>query len=345
MEEVVSVIVPVYNVEDKLEECITSILNQTYKNLDIILVDDGSFDSSGKLCDKYVKAHKNIRCIHKKNEGLGLARNTALEYIEGKYVVFVDSDDSIKKEMIHDMLKVVQEYHVDMVATSFIYNGTPQLSLLEKGIYKGSELRDVILTHMMGNQDGRTDDQFNVSACTKLYAASVIKNFNIRFPCERQLIWEDMAFNFDFICNCSQIYILDNAYYYYHYNENSITHTYDPDKFIKLMGMYTYLAEKIKQLDLSEQAYVRLRINFMGNIRTCFKLETLYAEQNGKCNAIRNLRKMLNSSQLQKMVREIPMKRQTLQQNIISCFIKIKSSYGVYFLSKLQNARKGGLIN
>ena len=92
-EELISVVVPVYNVEKYLERCVDSIIKQTYKNLDIILVDDGSQDNSGKICDKYKEKYNNIQVIHQKNQGLSIARNNGLAIAEGNYITFIDSDD------------------------------------------------------------------------------------------------------------------------------------------------------------------------------------------------------------------------------------------------------------
>ena len=101
----VSVIVAIYNVEKYLKQCIESIQKQTYKNLEIILVNDGSLDNCGYMCDEYLKNDSRIKVIHKKNEGLGLARNSGLEIATGKYVVFVDSDDWIDRHMIEKWLQ------------------------------------------------------------------------------------------------------------------------------------------------------------------------------------------------------------------------------------------------
>ena len=98
-EELISIIVPVYNVEEYLKECIDSIINQTYKRIEIILVDDGSTDKSGKICDDYAKIDKRIKVVHKENGGLSDARNVGISVSSGKYIAFVDSDDWVEKTM------------------------------------------------------------------------------------------------------------------------------------------------------------------------------------------------------------------------------------------------------
>ena len=111
----ISVIIPVYNVEEYLDKCVTSVLNQTYKNLEIILVDDGSPDNCPKMCDEWAKKDKRIKVVHKKNGGLSDARNSGIEVCTGEYIGFVDSDDYIDKQMYKELLKRIESTNSDMV--------------------------------------------------------------------------------------------------------------------------------------------------------------------------------------------------------------------------------------
>ena len=115
----VSIIVPVYNVEKYLRECLNSLVTQTYPNLEILLIDDGSKDSSGKICDEYAHAHKNFYAYHKKNTGLGLTRNYGLNLIKGDYVTFVDSDDYLDKNAISHLIAGLNDGKSDTVIGGF----------------------------------------------------------------------------------------------------------------------------------------------------------------------------------------------------------------------------------
>lgn len=115
----VSVIVPVYKVEKYLHRCIDSIINQTYKNLEIILVDDGSPDNCGKICDEYAEKDNRIKVIHKSNGGLSSARNAGLDVANGDYVYFVDSDDYIDTKLVEDNLNLAIEHDADMVCFNY----------------------------------------------------------------------------------------------------------------------------------------------------------------------------------------------------------------------------------
>lgn len=115
MNDLISVIVPIYNVEKYLKKCIDSIINQTYRNLEIILVDDGSPDNCGKICDDYAQKDNRIKVIHKENGGQGSARNKALDICTGNYIAFVDSDDYIENNMFKTMLKILEENDADII--------------------------------------------------------------------------------------------------------------------------------------------------------------------------------------------------------------------------------------
>ena len=114
----ISIIVPVYNVESYLKKCLESIINQTYKNIEIILIDDGSTDSSGKICDDYANKDKRIKVIHKQNGGVSDARNTALDICRGDYIGFIDSDDYIELDMYETLLKFLLNNNLDVAMCS-----------------------------------------------------------------------------------------------------------------------------------------------------------------------------------------------------------------------------------
>ena len=118
MEKLVSIIVPVYNVEKYLDQCVNSLINQTYDKIEIILVDDGSKDNSGKICDKFCEENSNMKVIHKKNEGLISARRIALEMSSGDYCVFCDSDDFLEKNALEELHNVISSKNPDLI----IYN-------------------------------------------------------------------------------------------------------------------------------------------------------------------------------------------------------------------------------
>ena len=211
--ELISVIVPVYNVESYVAECIESIQNQTYMNLEIILVNDGSTDASGDICDQYAAYDERIQVIHKENAGVSAARNTGIESANGDYIGFVDSDDYISPTMYEDMLKLMAEHDLDIIeCTAFRNNGDTNIEGCNDGSLEIFN-RDEALKMAMY-------DCF-VAVWSQLYKRRVISD--VRFPVGRK--FEDSAVSYLFIANTKRVGHINRCLYYYRLNPNSTTQT------------------------------------------------------------------------------------------------------------------------
>lgn len=339
MNELISVIIPVYNVEKYLSRCLESVLRQTYKQLEIILVDDGATDNSLEICNKYAARDERIKVFHKENEGLGLTRNYGIKKATGRYVAFIDSDDFIVDDAIQVMYEKAEETGVDLVVASSFYKNEPRIVLLEERIYEGTEVKDVLLTYMMGNLP-KSEDMLSVSAWSKLYRLDLISKYNLEFPSERKLIWEDIVFNMEYLLVCNKVYISHKSLYNYCFNGESITHQYKPNKLELVMHMYNYMYEKIEQIKLPDEAKLRLQNNFIGHIRTCLKLEVYYAKQNGKDVTFNHINELCNHKDVQKLLNEYPITYYSFIQKIYSSCILKKKIHSLYFLTWIQNKRK-----
>ena len=212
----ISVIVPIYNVENYLERCLQSILSQTYRNLEIILVDDGSKDSCGEICDNFQKKDKRIKVIHKENGGLSDARNKGLDIATGEYISFIDSDDWIDLKTYEISIRKMQECNAQIVAFNvlWVYDGkefTPDLS----AEYEIMDSEQAILT-TVGNTKVRT------TAWNKLYKADLIGDF--RFI--KGKLNEDEFFTFKILDRAEKIVYLHRECYYYFQRSNSIMGKY-----------------------------------------------------------------------------------------------------------------------
>ena len=168
----ISIIVPIYNIEAYLEECIKSIIKQTYKELEIILVDDGSTDGSSEICDEFASQDKRIKVIHKQNEGLVLARKNGLQYVKGDYVLFVDGDDWIESNMCEELMKVMKQTDADIVHSGYfrelVLNLPPGL-YYSRNSYRADEF---IRKHIL---NAEPDEEISFSIWSKLFRTPVIK--------------------------------------------------------------------------------------------------------------------------------------------------------------------------
>ena len=155
MKDLISIIVPVYNVEKYLNRCIDSILLQTYNNIEILLIDDGSLDKSSQICDEYMKKDKRIKVIHKKNGGLSDARNAGIDIARGKYITFIDSDDSVEKDLVEYLYKLVINFNTKMSICSHrvIFDEGKRIKVLGNGKEEKSLPIEEIFMLLIPNKD------------------------------------------------------------------------------------------------------------------------------------------------------------------------------------------------
>lgn len=214
-EKTISVIVPVYKVEALLPRCVDSILGQTCENLEIILVDDGSPDGSGKLCDDYARKDSRIRVIHKENGGLSSARNAGLDVATGEYIAFVDSDDWLVPEAYEWMLAAMKRHKVSMVCAGR-YDVDEDTG--EKTVGLCPEREEVISGEEMA---GRifTWDHCDSSACDKLCHRSLFESQ--RYP--EGVVCEDLPVTYRLALKAGQVAMLDKPVYHYYHRSGSIT--------------------------------------------------------------------------------------------------------------------------
>lgn len=252
MNVLVSIIVPVYNVENYLKKCVNSLLEQTYSNIEIILVNDGSTDLSGNICDEYKEKDKRITVVHKNNGGQNSARREGIKIANGKYALFLDSDDWLEINAVHDLVLIAEDYDADIVtfggfrecdSHSFnIYDFA-----LKEGLYYGSEIID--LTKKIMSSDGILRGMPTKMFRKKL-VESVLMSINdkIRFS-------EDVAVYFSCILKAPKIYVSHMLIYHYIMRENSITRSIHDDLLIQINEFYLYM----KGYLIKENVYTMLK--------------------------------------------------------------------------------------
>ena len=211
----ISVIVPVYNVENYLTECVDSILNQTFKDFELILIDDGSTDNSGVLCDKFAELDSRVKVIHKKNEKQGAARNCGVRFAKGELVSFVDSDDYISSTYLEDLYKVYKNNDSSIVCCDYIKG--------RNGVTFDFQDNSCNLTKI-------TIDDTEISNLFKrgnyfwiCYCKLIKKEFLIKYPFPEGVYFEDNAVVFKWIYDCGKLTILDKKLYFYRINDSGTT--------------------------------------------------------------------------------------------------------------------------
>lgn len=267
----VSIIVPVYNVEKYLSRCMDSLLNQTLKDIEIILVDDESPDNCPAMCDKYALQDNRVKVVHKKNQGLGFARNSGLEISTGEYVAFVDSDDYVDVNMYETLYNFAKDNdNADSVSCGLrLQTGANRyinvVDCMQPVVYENKqEISEVILDMIASEPNYVKERKRELSACTSIFKTQIINKYNIRFTSEREYGSEDFLFKVDFWKFSTLIVFVPDIFYHYCLNTSSLTQTFQPEKYVRYKKLYELLYNKTKDFDKD-----KLRVNrfFIGYVR------------------------------------------------------------------------------
>ncbi|MGN0524118.1 MAG: glycosyltransferase family 2 protein [Eubacterium sp.] len=265
----ISIIVPIYKVEKFIKKCVDSIIAQTYKNIEIILVDDGSPDNCPAICDEYAKQDSRIKVVHKENGGLISARKAGLQASSGEYVCFVDGDDWIEADMYERIADSIEKTNADCIITQFFYEyqDKPVTSdyKLNRDFYDRKQIeKDIFPTMLFDNQYYR----FGIfpNCWTKVFKRQLLEK-HLMDTDERIRMGEDIAFTYPCLMECQTLAFVDKALYHYRINPESMTKAYDEKLSDIYLLPYQALVKKSKQLgvDLSGQLpyYLLYLVNFV----------------------------------------------------------------------------------
>lgn len=277
----VSVIVPIYNVEKYLDRCMHSLVNQTLKDIEIILIDDGSIDNCPQMCDKYASQDSRIKVIHKKNAGLGYARNSGLEVATGEYVAFLDSDDFIDERMYEILYDKAKNNNLDAVFCGCYFYTSPSLTIkrsevLQDTIYMSkNSINKILFDFIAPLPEYPNDVKYMMSVWHALYSLDIIHKNSITFCSEREYLSEDILFNIDYLSVTQRICFIPDPLYYYCSNEGSLSRTYNKEKYERAKKLIIALDLRLKKkysrdeyiIHLQRFQLFYLRLFFIGAIK------------------------------------------------------------------------------
>lgn len=265
----VSVVIPIYKVEQYLCRCVDSVLAQTLSDLEVILVDDGSPDNCPVICDGYAIKHENIRVIHKANGGLASARNAGLRVAQGEYVLFVDSDDWIDPDTVEELYGAAKAQKVDFVRFRPMFAGWPDHKDGElcdfgtekgmcEGLYTRQRIENEIFPRLIASPELTLG--LIVSACRSLYRLEFLREHNLYFD-EDVKYSEDSIFSAKLVYATNSFYYLDGArYYHYFFNPGSITKSFKKDRWDSCKRLISRFEEAFagcKTFDFSDQLWLQ----------------------------------------------------------------------------------------
>ena len=317
MKPLLTVVIPVYNVEKYLKRCIDSILIQEWKNYDILLVDDGSTDNSPQICEDYAKTYDIISVIHKENGGLSEARNTGISNAEGKYVYFLDSDDWIEPNTFSDLAEVIESDQYDIISFN------PELVKSEHDIIKSDSKRTKRLTGKEALIDMFSYGFITGFATDKIYRKALFTENTIQFPVGKY--YEDLGTNYKLFLAAKKVYATNQKYYHYLIdNPDAITQSWNEKKLRDMFEFY-------KEVFYSD--FVRSQLN----------QEELHISQLYYVNGLTHILASLYKAKLHKNYSEIASEvKQELEKNKMTCSemksIPNRNKYLLYRLHLLKLA-------
>lgn len=287
----VSVIVPVYNVEKYLKRCVDSLISQSLKDIEIVLVDDCSTDTSPKLCDELALKDKRIRVVHKPvNEGLGMARNTGIDNSQGEYIMFLDSDDTYHTDACRRMYAACVENEAQVSAGGFNKEVSPDVWAKDHEspslLTGANEIRQYILDMIACAPCEYTERKHPVSVCLLCIRRSIIVDNGLRFLSEREICSEDTLFKITLLRSCKRMVTLDFPFYNYFINGTSLSHTFR----IKFFNQLPLLRERMMSLFDSNDKEASIRIyRFITSDARVHILRMLSSTQKAKYETLKNM--------------------------------------------------------
>lgn len=339
MDPLISVIVPIYNVEKYMDKCISSIIGQTYKNIEIILIDDGSKDCSGAKCDEWKSKDDRIKVIHKKNAGLGLTRNTGLENATGEFALFVDSDDFLQEYMVERLYTALKDANAETSFCGFCryYSDGKIINIpnyYNDETFTGNNVIFKILLEMVGAQPSSfIDSELNMSACLGLYSMNLIKKYGLRFYSEREFISEDIIFNIDYLQRTNKVICIGDCLYFYRVNYSSLTRMYNPERFQKEKILYNEVIKRLEVLMPKEEFALRAQRMFLGRVRSC----VMRAVNEKSINLRQEIRKICTDDLVTKILKEYPIHLNPFRHRVFNYFVKYHQICGLILMVRMMN--------
>ena len=312
----VSIIIPVYNVQDYLARCVDSVLTQTYTDLEIILVDDGSIDISGDICDEYALHDARVRVIHKENGGLSDARNAGLDVARGNYVAFIDADDYVHPSFVELLLKTINETGAQIAVSTWqeLKDGDKPRKV------KTKRPRCTILTQEEAISSVFYQKKLNHSACSRIFETQLFNN--LRFP--EGMLYEDLAIIYPLLCKVEKVALINTPMYYYMHRQGSIITTMSLRR--------THVLDHIERIEeqVTDEAPQYLPAVRSRHLSACFNMLRLMPVDDPKWQATKE-----RCWDYIKNMRSLCIKDSKVRlKNKIACLL---SYFGVDFLIKIIN--------
>ena len=338
-EALITVVVPVYNVEAYLDRCLSAIVHQTYQKLEILLVEDGSSDRSPVICEEWAGKDPRIRVIRQPHTGAGVARNTGIEQARGAYICFFDSDDYIAPNTIERAYALAKKEAADIVVYGFtrVEHGRVVYEKIPRGtqtVYRNEQVRSSFLPDLLGETKCSETKGLEMSPCTALFSAELIRRAHWRFVSEREIISEDVYSLLTLYQHVESVAVLSEALYVYCLNPASLTKTYRADRFEKIKEFYVRAKALCDEIGYSADIKARLKAPFWAFTIDAMKQEAAHSPRK---EAISNIQKIVDDPLTRRLIGETAGDGQGIMRRVLFWAIGRRSGRLCWLLAKLRN--------
>lgn len=334
-----SIIVPIYNVEKYLRECLDSIINQIYIDYELILVDDGSLDNCGKICDEYASNDNRIKVIHKENGGLRAAWMSGVEIATGEYIGSIDSDDYIDIEMLARIEEVVKKYNPEIIVYGYKSVDDTHLQIhkyvipIEKGLYDRKRKEKEIFPSLINKGCFEERSCVYLSRVNKFIKADLLKKHWDYYHIEIDY-GEDNLWTIPNVLDAESIYVMSDYYpYNYRFNSNSITHSFNKDLWCKFDALDKHTIKIIKALGAEKLIY---QVYCDSVFHAAISINNVVMDTMERKHIVNTIRMILNNENVVKGLKYMKPQFCSLKEKINIFFMKHKACNTIYFIKRLQ---------
>lgn len=335
----VSVIVPVYNVENYLKRCVDSLIRQSLAGIEILLIDDGSTDRSGELCDELAGADLRISVYHKENEGQGIARNLGLQKATGTYVAFLDSDDYYDLDTCRDLFELMEHTQADLCCYGY------QIETQERQVvriphitdreYMGEAFQKEFVPHYFGDQPEK-DELRGFSSCMTIFRRSIVEEHNICFPSEREYLSEDTIFSLRFCEHARKAVTTSKIYYHYCQNPNSFSQAFHEERLKQTISFGKTLDEWAVRMKLEPETRVRRAMYLWVNLMAYLRQGIRYYEQTDPRQELSFIKAVCQQTEVRKKLEVLKKAQLPGQQKLLLGMILRRRYRSVLWLVRIR---------
>lgn len=326
----ISVIIPAYQVVKTLRRCVDSVTRQTFTDIEIILVDDGSTDGTAELCDQLSLRDSRIRVIHKENGGLGWARNTGIKAARGGYVSFIDSDDYIDLGMLMALFRAITKERADaafcgrVLVTDGVITGNSILESKFTCWSSRNEVKEFLMKQIATRPEELQDSDYGATVTNGLFSMKVIEENEILFESEKYYVSEDGLFDIDFAAHANKVVCIPECLYYYVYNLNSLTSSYDKDHFNKTLALYRIGRQKLLNGFQDPGMIQQYKRMFIAASRVCLIQEAKHCSYSNLFSTLARMKKICKNINLSSVLTSYPWQKFPLKKRFFTFLMKHK---------------------